>query len=95
MSKINVGKVAMVPISSIKIGDRARKEMGDLQELEGSLKKSGLIQPLAVKKTGDGEYELLAGERRYTVLLSNQVSEVPVRIYEDDLSELELSLIHI
>jgi len=67
--------------------------MGDLQELEGSLKKSGLIQPLAVKKTGDGKYELLAGERRYTVLLSNQVSEVPVRIYEDDLSELEMRII--
>jgi len=39
---INVGKVAMVPITSIEIGERARQEMGDLQDLENSLKESGL-----------------------------------------------------
>ena len=90
---INVGKVAMVPITSIEIGERARQEMGDLQDLENSLKESGLIQPLAVKLLENGKYLLLAGERRYTVLLTNQVLEVPVRIYEGELSELEMKVI--
>ena len=88
---INVGKVAMIPISSISIGDRARQDLGDLELLEHSLKESGLIQPLAVEKIKD-EYWLVAGERRYTVLLSNQVTEVPVRIYEN-LTELDRKVI--
>jgi len=89
---INVGKVAMVPITSIRVGERARQEMGDLQELESSLKSSGLIQPLAVCEDGD-EYLLLAGERRYMVLLANQTMEVPVRIYDKGLTELEIRII--
>ena len=36
---INVGRVAMVPISSIEVGDRARQEMGDLMSLETSMKE--------------------------------------------------------
>ena len=92
MTEISVGKIAMVPITSIEVGDRARQDMGDLQELENSMKKSGLIQPLAVQKVGD-KYLLLAGERRYTILLMNQVVEVPARIYEEKLSELELKII--
>jgi len=90
---IKVGKVAMIPISSIKIEDRARQDLGNLEELEKSLKQSGLIQPLAVSESEDGSYQLLAGERRYTVLFSNGIKEVPVRIYDKDISELERKVI--
>jgi DNA modification methylase len=90
---IEVGRVAMIPLKSITISDRTRQEMGDLDGLEFSLKESGLIQPLAVRDLGDGIYRLLAGERRYTVLERNGVEEVPVRIYNGDLSELEMKVI--
>lgn len=90
---IEVGRVAMIPIASIEIGDRARQELGDLSDLECSLKESGLIQPLAVCELDDGRFKLLAGERRYTVLLSNQVYNVPVRIYPPNISELEMKMI--
>ena len=90
---IDVGKVAMVPIADIEVGERARQEMGDLVDLEDSLKKSGLIQPLAVRQFEDGKILLLAGERRFTVLLKNQVPMVPVRIYERDLTDLEMKVI--
>ena len=90
---ISVGKVAMIPITNIEVGERARQEMGDLEGLEDSLKKSGLIQPLAVRELGNGKYFLLAGERRYTVLLMNQIKEIPVRIYENELSDLEMKMI--
>lgn len=90
---IQVGKVAMIPLSSITIEDRARQEMGDLANLENNLKQSGLIQPLAVKSNHDGTYRLLAGERRFTVLERNEIDAVPVRIYEEDLSELEMKII--
>jgi DNA modification methylase len=90
---INIGKVAMIPITSIEVGDRARQDLGDLESLEASMKQSGLAQPLTVKLLSNGKYKLLAGERRYTILLANQTAEVPVRIYEEDLTELEMKII--
>jgi len=90
---INVGRVAMIPTTSIEIDDRARQDLGDLESLESSLKESGLIQPLAVKELDDNKFQLLAGERRYTVLVMNGVSEIPVRIYPQDISEIEMKVI--
>ena len=90
---INVGSVAMVSIDSISVGERARKEMGNLNDMELSLKESGLITPLAVKLNADGSYQLLAGERRFRILQKNQVPVVPVRVYEDELSEFEMLVI--
>ena len=89
---INVGRVAMVSLELITVGERARKEMGNLTDMESSLKESGLITPLAVKMEGDG-YTLLAGERRFRILQKNQVPIVPVRIYEEDLSDFEMLVI--
>lgn len=90
---INVGKVGMIDPNAIILTERARKEMGDLDGLELNMKESGLITPLAVKDNHDGTYTLLAGERRYTVLMKNQVPSIPVRIYNDNLSELEMKVI--
>lgn len=90
---IDTGRVAMISTTSIIMEDRYREELGDLTSLEGSLKKSGLTTPLTVRDNGDGTYKLLAGGRRYTVMLFNQVPEVPVRIYERDLTELEMLMI--
>ncbi len=90
---IEVGEVGMIPIVDIVVGERAREVMGDLDGLEANMKESGLIQPLAVKALPESKYFLLAGERRYTVLLANQVLMVPARIYRRDLSELEMKII--
>lgn len=90
---IKTGRVGMVPISSIVIDVRAREVMGDLDGLENNMRESGLISPLAVKDNGDGSFKLLAGERRYTVLNRNEVVDIPVRIYDNDLSELEMKVI--
>ncbi len=95
MSNINVGKVAMVPLSSIEVGDRARKEMGDLGEIETSIKERGLISPLAVKEISDGRFFLLAGERRYLVLSKNNVEQVPIRVYPSDITDIEMKSIEL
>jgi site-specific DNA-methyltransferase (adenine-specific) len=91
---ISVGRVGMIPTSSIIIAeDRAREDMGDLNALELNMKESGLISPLAVKDNKDGTYKLLAGERRFTILQRNKVPEIPARIYDQDLSNLEMKII--
>ena len=91
---ISVGKVGMIPTTSVIVAeDRAREDMGDLDALELNMKESGLISPLAVKDNKDGTFLLLAGERRFTVLSRNQVPEISARIYDQDLSELEMKII--
>lgn len=37
----------------------------ELDELTASLKQSGLLQPILVRRKGDGMYELISGERRW------------------------------
>lgn len=95
MQTIEVGQVKMIPLTSIEVGERARKEMGNLDEMEASMKERGLISPLAVKDIGNGKYFLLAGERRYMVLSKNNVAEVPVRLYNGSISELEIKSIEL
>ena len=90
---IEVGRVAMIEVSNIDIGTRARVEMGNLDDLEISMKESGLITPLAVKDLGNDKYLLLAGERRLRTLIKNDVKVIPVRIYPDSISDIEIKVI--
>lgn len=90
---IKVGKVGMVSVDSIIVSDRARKEMGDLDSLEANMRDNGLIAPLAVMDNKDGTYRLLAGERRFSVLRRNNITSIPARIYDEELSELEMKII--
>lgn len=90
---IEVGKVAMVSIDDIVVGSRAREDLGDLESLKLSMRESGLISPLAVKALPNNKYLLLAGERRFTVLKNENVNEIPARIYDRDLSELEMKMV--
>lgn len=52
--------VTEIEISKVVIGERIRKDMGDIEELAESIKELGLIQPIVVTP----DYELLAGHRR-------------------------------
>jgi len=58
-----------------------------------SIKKSGIIQPIVVRKI-DGGYEIIAGERRWRAAQAARLKDVPVIIKEaDDMEVAELSLI--
>lgn len=65
-----------------------------LQELSDSIKEKGIIQPILVRKTKDGEYEIIAGERRWRAAQMAGLKEVPALIKDyDDQETLELALI--
>jgi ParB family transcriptional regulator, chromosome partitioning protein len=65
----------------------------DQKELVGSVKKSGIIQPIVVRKAENG-YEIIAGERRWRAAQAAGLKEVPILIRKADDRELaELSLI--
>ncbi|MDA8125013.1 MAG: ParB/RepB/Spo0J family partition protein [Deltaproteobacteria bacterium] len=65
----------------------------DQRELIASVKKSGIIQPIIVRKSESG-YEIIAGERRWRAAQAAGLHEVPVVIRAaDDRDLAELSLI--
>lgn len=93
---IDVGKIATINVDEIEIGDRARQEMGDLSELEDSMKEIGMAQPICVKKhEGDKPYLLLGGGRRLAILIKNGNTEVTARIYPEDISQMEIKSIEL
>jgi len=64
-----------------------------IEELAVSLRSSGIIQPLVVRKGSDG-YELIAGERRLRAAIKAGLKQVPVIIKDATNDQvLKLSLI--
>jgi ParB family chromosome partitioning protein len=65
----------------------------DQHELVASVRKSGIIQPIVVRKSENG-YEIIAGERRWRAAQAAGLKEVPIIIRTADDRELaELSLV--
>ena len=67
-----------------------------LEELANSIRKNGIIQPIAVRpsKTGNGKYEIVAGERRWIAAQRAGIHEIPVRILElSDVESLEVAIV--
>ncbi len=67
-----------------------------LEELANSIKKNGVIQPIAVRpnKTENGKYEIVAGERRWIAAQRAGLHEIPVRILDlSDVESLEVAIV--
>ncbi len=65
-----------------------------LEELASSIKKLGIIQPLTVRETSSGRYQLIAGERRLRAAKLAGLTHVPAFIRTaDDQAMLELALV--
>ncbi|MDC0449326.1 ParB/RepB/Spo0J family partition protein [Pelagibacteraceae bacterium] len=65
-----------------------------IDELAQSIKKNGLIQPIAVRKGKKNGYEIIAGERRWIAAQKAGLHEVPVIVLNlDDDQSLELAII--
>ena len=66
----------------------------ELQALADSIAVHGILQPLTVRETGSGYYQIIAGERRWRAARLAELNEVPVVIIEaDDKKAMELALI--
>ena len=65
-----------------------------LEELAISIKKLGIVQPLTVRETESGGYQLIAGERRLRAARIAGLTHVPAYIRTaDDQAMLELALV--
>ncbi len=74
---------------------RTRFDEGELQELAGSIREHGVIQPLIVARGANSdEYVLIAGERRLQAARRARLTRVPVIVREaSDQQLLEIALI--
>ena len=88
--------VRRLPVGQIKpCALQPRKDFGEesLRELADSIREQGVLQPLVVRPR-NGEFELIAGERRWRAAQMAGLTEVPVLVREaDDRKVLELALI--
>jgi ParB family transcriptional regulator, chromosome partitioning protein len=65
-----------------------------LEELATSIRKLGIVQPLTVRETGSGRYQLIAGERRLRAARLAGLTHVPAYVRTaDDQAMLELALV--
>ena len=96
---ISVEKSAyqMLPIYRVEPDpDQPRKDFDPeaLAELAESITEHGIIQPLTVRETKNGYYQIIAGERRWRAARLAKLSEVPAIVMEaDDKKAMELALI--
>ncbi|MBR6392524.1 MAG: ParB/RepB/Spo0J family partition protein [Eubacterium sp.] len=86
-----------LPISEIVPNrDQPRKTFDEaaLAELAQSIEQHGILQPLLVRPMPSGNYQLVAGERRWRAAMMCKLTEVPVVIKElSDNEAMELAII--
>lgn len=92
-----IGADGVVPIELVAPSSRNPRRNfaeGDLADLTQSIREHGIVQPVVVRPTSDGRYEIIAGERRWRAAQRAELVNVPVIIRDvDDRVALELAII--
>ena len=83
-----------IPIEKIVTNQmQPRRDMGDLKELTDSIRENGIIEPVIVKPR-DGNFEIIAGERRFRAAKDAGMSEIPCIEHDiPDNEALEMSIV--
>src|SRR5437667_4104980 len=85
-----------VPIDQIEVSPSQPRKVFDftaLDELSASIKSSGVIQPIIVRRFG-GAYQLIAGERRWRAARQAGLDRIPAIVREaTDAQSIELALV--
>lgn len=92
-----VGAIAEIEIALIEenpFQPRTKFDAEALQELSISIKELGVIQPITVRKKGDGTFQIISGERRFRASKLAGFETIPAYIrLADDQSMLEMALV--
>ena len=91
------GPYQLLPLHRVEPNPRQPRQDFDeieLQALADSIAQHGLIQPLTVRETGNGYYQIIAGERRWRACRIAGLREIPAVVIEaDEKKTMELALI--
>jgi len=88
---ISISKLRPSPLQPRRVFDK-----NSINELAESIKSKGLVQPILVRPSNanEGEYEIIAGERRWRAAQVAQLHEIPAVIRNlNDTESLEIAII--
>lgn len=83
-------RFAELPVGEIRPNPKQPRTVFDedaLEELVGSIREVGILQPIVVRDAGDG-YELIMGERRWRATQAAGLATIPAIIRDTDDSDL-------
>ena len=92
----NTMRANISDLSPNKYQPRINFNEDKLQELTNSIKKNGIIQPIAVRedKVDPGRYEIVAGERRWIAAQRAGLHKIPIIVLDlDDKESLEVAIV--
>lgn len=86
-----------IPIGQIDANpNQPRREFDPeaLQELANSIQQLGIVQPITLRETNDGRYQIIAGERRWRASQIAGLTAIPAYIRTiDDENVMEMALV--
>jgi len=87
-------RIRMIPIEKIDPNPhQARMELGNIQELQDSIKSKGILEPILVRSKGS-RFEIIAGERRFIASKNIGLKELPcIDMDVEDNEAMEIALI--
>jgi len=89
-----VHRISIDRIASNPGQPRQHFDEGALQDLAASIREHGILQPVLVRPSGGGTFQIVAGERRWRAARLAGLTEVPAIVEQiDDESALEIAII--
>jgi len=89
--------ITSLPVDVLRRGKyQPRSDMRTeaLEELADSIRAQGIVQPIVVRPVGEGQYEIIAGERRWRAAQIAELHEVPVVVRDvPDEAAIAMALI--
>ncbi|MDC0524656.1 ParB/RepB/Spo0J family partition protein [Pelagibacteraceae bacterium] len=96
LEKKELNRISISDITRSPYQPREYFNQDKLEELANSIKKNGVIQPIAVRpnKNASGKYEIVAGERRWLAAQKAGLHDIPVTILDlTDAESLEVGIV--
>lgn len=85
MTERRTQRLTDLAVNEIVVADNVRLDLRELDDLAGSIRERGILQPLVVVPTVDGEHvELLIGHRRLAAAKLIGLKSVPVLLRQRD-----------
>lgn len=78
-------EIVLLPVENIVPNIKQPRKTFDLLELESlskSITENGLLQPITVRPSKNGDYEIVAGERRYRACIMAGITNIPSMVIE-------------
>ncbi|MDR0413028.1 MAG: ParB/RepB/Spo0J family partition protein [Dysgonamonadaceae bacterium] len=89
INEIEIAKITPNPNQPRRVFDEEA-----LDELSASIKALGLVQPITLRETSDGKYQIISGERRYRASLKANLETIPAYVRKaSDENVMEMALI--